>query len=260
MEPFDELGAGRLDPDPSPPETRVERGAPGAKRTGLARLLHEGVRSLPARSGEARRAPWRLGASPRVARQHLVRGRVLAVEPGHRSPDDRFSVRRRGARSGAPVVGPHADTRTGRGRGAPRREPRVVLGAGRCRRDLRPGAPAAAPGDDAGGLPDPERARQRSAPPCRRLVPGVPQGPLRDVRAPRVRRRRAGERRIAAPAREARLNASVGNLSRSLPGASSGDTGVAALSAGRSLRGEHFLGAGDANAWRRSRPAQASGR
>ena len=79
------------------PEARVERGAHGPKRTGVAGLLHEGVRPVPARPGQARRASRRRGQLARLSDQHLVRGRVLSVESRQRSAEHRFSVRRRGA-------------------------------------------------------------------------------------------------------------------------------------------------------------------
>ena len=55
-------------------------------------------------------------------------------------------------------------------------------------------------------------------------------------------------------------DASAADLSRSLPGASGGDAGVAPVSARRSLRGEHLLGARDAEGHGGADRAPASGR
>jgi ABC-type transport system involved in multi-copper enzyme maturation permease subunit len=160
--------AGR-DPDPAPPAPRREPRPHGGRHTGVARLLHGGVRPLPARPAAVRGAARRRQLAALGAGERRVRGGLRALRSRRRSARPGLSVRGHGARDRPRVVGAPAASRARRGRAAAQREPGVVLRDGGRGADARPRSAGSAAGHDARGLPLAARPRR---PPLLRSTDG----------------------------------------------------------------------------------------
>ena len=195
---------------------------------GLAGLLHRAVRSLSVPSSHRRRASRRARHGHARRRQHdHSRGGLPLLDPEGRTASLDLPVRGRGARDGAPVG--RCPTRSSRAlpfmtESLAWYSAMQVVKKSRGDEQLRRLLSFMR-------QPYPYPPIRRGEPLLRgaRSVPRLPQGTLRAVRAERVRRRGAGERGAAAPAREARRGRrSAGDHARPVSRAAGGHAGLAA--------------------------------
>ena len=205
--------------DRLPPGPRVQPRPDDRGRQGLARLLHEALRPVPAPDRAHRRVPALLAQGgfaesfPNTVPFNEAIGFTAKVDDrdpeGHRLP-----VLRDRARGRAPVVGAPGGAGDRAGRRVHHREPVRVLGADGAEEQVRRREDAAVPELRARPLPrrPRRRAEGRAAAPARRRrrLRALPEGRARAVRAAGCDRRggdgrrAVGVRRVAGASRARR--------------------------------------------------------